>query len=158
MYESNRELIESLNATPDSLAAIVRGITPEQARTARGCDEHWSIIEVVCHLRDTEALVHQRMQLMRDRDGAAISGFDQEALVVERNYAAQDLTDVLLAFKKMRLQHTTDLAALSPKAWQQRGNHTSLGEVTIFSHTLHIVWHDAVHMAQIARQLPATES
>lgn len=156
MYESTRELIEALQATPDTLAAVIRDITPEQAQTARGGDENWSIIEVICHLRDTEEHSHHRMQTMRDQDNATISGFDQEALVIERNYARQDLRPSFEAFKKARLNHVTDLAALSPKQWERLGNHVSLGEVSIFSHTLHIVWHDAVHMAQIARQIPVT--
>jgi hypothetical protein len=46
-----------------------------------------------------------------------------------------------------------ELAALAPHDWERTGRHAELGRITIASHTLHIVSHDLVHAAQLARQL-----
>ena len=46
-----------------------------------------------------------------------------------------------------------ELIALSAEQWQRTGNHVQHGATTVFNHTLHMVWHDVVHTAQIARQL-----
>ncbi len=153
MYESEREVVEALRATPETLAQLLAGVPQERARAARGGDEDWSVIEVVCHLRDTEEVVMQRMRTLRDADEPLIAGFDQEALVHERNYAATDLQDALAGFIHWRTQHAADLAALPITEWDRTGTHTEIGPVSIRSHSLHIVWHDAIHLAQIARQL-----
>lgn len=153
MYNSRREMIEALRATPDTLGTLLRGAAEAQIRNARGGDENWSAVEVVCHLRDTEEIIWRRMRMIRDEESPTISGFDQEGLAKERGYAADDPHAALAAFAEIRRQHTAELEALTAAQWERAGQHTTLGTVTIFNHTLHIVWHDAVHMAQIARQL-----
>ncbi len=153
MYNSTQELVETLSATPDTLRALLRGVTQERASSARGGDEGWSVVEVVCHLRDAEERSIERMRAMRDEDNPRISGYDQEAWARERNYAATDLRDALATFLRLRAQHVAELSALSPGEWERVGLHEQYGPVTISNHTLHKVWHDAVHLAQIGRQL-----
>jgi hypothetical protein len=153
MYNSSRELIEALSAAPDVLTALLRNVSEEQARQARGGDENWSVIEVVCHLRDTEEFALQRMRAIRDRSNPRLTGFDQEAWSTERHYAAAHLGDSLAAFLHFRTQHIAELGRLSPDQWERTGHHEKHGPTTISNHTLHIVWHDAVHAAQSARQL-----
>ncbi len=130
-----------------------RDVTQAQAAEARGGDENWSVVEVVCHLRDAEERGLERMRSIRDLPDPKIAGYDQARWAVERNYAATDLGDALSAFLKLRATHVMELAGLSPEQWERTGQHAELGTVTITSHTLHLVSHDAVHLAQIARQL-----
>ena len=42
------------NSAQDLLEALLDGYTQAQALAARGGEEGWSIVEVVCHLRDAE--------------------------------------------------------------------------------------------------------
>ncbi|HYN87447.1 MAG TPA: DinB family protein [Ardenticatenaceae bacterium] len=153
MYDTNRELVEALAATPDVLEALLHGLSQEPARALRGGDEHWSILEVICHLRDAEEFALRRMRTMRDEPEPPISGYDQAAWARERNYAAADLHAAFLAFQGFRAQHLAELAALAPEQWQRLGRHDKHGAVTILNHSQHTLWHDAVHTAQIARQL-----
>jgi len=95
----------------------------------------------------------QRDILMRDRDNPDILSWDQEKLAVERNYAAQDLRATLASFITLRQQRIAVLESLPPEGWERTGNHRDLGTITIFSHVLHMVSHDAIHCAQIARQV-----
>ena len=71
----------------------------------------------------------------------------------ERSYAADDLRAALAAFLRFRAEHLAALEALRPEQWEREGRHSAHGPVTILNHTLHSAWHDAVHVAQIARQL-----
>ncbi len=155
MYNTERELVEVLRVGPHTLATLIRGLDAQQLRSVRGGDEGWTIVEVICHLRDTEAIVLERMRSLRDSPTPQIDGFDQEALARERNYAAADYLTACEEFARVRAQHVEELAALSPEQWQRCGQHRTLGEVSILNHSLHMVWHDAIHMAQIARQLPS---
>lgn len=153
MYNSTKDLLDALRATPDTLEALLAGVNQEQAREARGGDENWSVIEVLCHLRDAEEYGLQRDILMRDRDNPDILPWDQDKLADDRNYTAQELRAVLASFNAKRQQRIAVLEGLPPEGWQRTGNHREIGTITIFSHTLHTVSHDAIHCAQIARQL-----
>ena len=153
MYDTIKDLLDALRATPDTLNGLLRGCTEEEARSARGGDENWSVVEVVCHLRDACERALERMRLMRDDDNPFIASYDQEQWARERNYAAASLRDAVRAFVTLRAVHVAELAALRPDDWQRAGRHEELDRITIEAHTLHVVSHDAVHLAQIARQL-----
>jgi len=152
MYNLPRELLDALRVTPDTLTGLLAGVTQEQAQKAKGGDEGWSVVEVICHLRDAEEFALQRDILMRDRDNPDILPWDQEKRAVERNYAAQDLRAALAEFIALRQKRLAVLEALSPEGWKRTGNHREIGTIDIFSHVLHMVSHDAIHCAQIARQ------
>jgi hypothetical protein len=157
MYDTARETIEALSATPDVLARLLRGVTQPQAQAARGGDENWSVVQVVCHLRDAEEIAYGRMCVLRDAAEPLIAGFDQEALARERDYASADLQAALAEFSAQRSAHVAALRELTPAQWERVGQHRANGPVSILNHSLHATWHDAVHLAQIARQLALAE-
>ena len=153
MYDTPKDLLDALRAAPTVLEALLRDCTQEQAQRAKGGDEGWSVVEVICHLRDAEERALERMRAMRDQADPFLPGYDQERWVQERNYAAAQLRVALAALTRFRSQHVADLAALAPDGWERTGQHSELGRITIANHTLHIVSHDLVHAAQLARQL-----
>ncbi len=152
MYDQPKDLIDALQATPTILEGLLRDVSQEQARAARGGDEGWSIVEVICHLRDAEGRAIERVEAMRDEDDPFLPGYDQELWARERDYAQADPREALAAFTRLRSEHMVTLAALTEPEWKRTGRHEEQGTITISSHTLHIVAHDAVHAAQIARQ------
>jgi hypothetical protein len=153
MQDTYNYLVDALRATPTVLNALLHGCTQEQAQAARGGDEGWSAVEIVCHLRDNEGRVLERMRLMRDEADPFIATYDQEQWARERNYAADNLREALAAFVRFRASHTAELAALTPAEWERTGQHQERGRITISSQTLRVVCHDAIHTAQLARQL-----
>lgn len=157
MYDQHRELIETLAATPEVLAGLLRGVSEAQARTAKGGDENWSVIEVLCHLRDAEEIGLGRMQAMRDEDNPSIPGWDQNALALEKKYAEADLTLALTAFIDTRAAYVAALKALTPEQWERTSYNNEIGIVTIMAQAIHRTYHDAIHCAQIARQLKTDE-
>lgn len=155
MYDRARDLLDAMRATPAVLEGLLRGVTQAQAQTARGGDEGWSVVEVVCHLRDAEERGLERTLAMRDEDNPFLAGYDQEQWARERGYARDELHAALLAFSRLRARHVDVLAALTEPEWERTGRHEEQGTITISGHVLHLVSHDAVHAAQIARQLHA---
>lgn len=153
MYNLQKDLLDAFQSTSDTLRFLLREVTQEQAAAARGGDENWSVVEVMCHLRDAEERALERLRAMRDETNPFLPGYDQEAWARERDYAAQDLQDALAAFLRLREEHIKDLSALSGEDWERPGTHEEQGNITIFAHTLHMVAHDSQHAAQLARQL-----
>ena len=153
MADPNPDILDALRAGPDIFVALLAGVTDAEARTARGGDENWSVVEVLCHLRDAEERGIERTRAMRDQAEPFLPGYDQEQWARERNYAAAGLREALAAFLRLRAQHIAELAALAPEEWDRGGRHEEQGRITISAHTLHLVSHDSIHAAQIARQL-----
>ncbi len=153
MYNTAKDSIDALRAGPQVLQGLLHNCTPEQAKNARGGDENWSVIQVICHLRDAEERALERMRAMRDQTEPFLPGYDQAQWAIERNYAAADLYGALAGFLKFRAQHIAELEALPPEGWERTGQHEEQGRITILAQTLHMVPHDAIHAAQIARQL-----
>src|SRR5438876_3776585 len=118
MYDIPKDLLDAFRSTPAVLEVLLAGYTQEQAQAARGGDENWSVVEVVCHLRDAEERALERMRLMRDQDNPFLEGYDQDVWAQERNYAGADLREVLARFLEFRAQHIAELEALSAKDWE----------------------------------------
>ncbi len=153
MYNTPKDLIDALHSTPDTLGALLRGLSQEKALATRGGDEGWSVVEVMCHLRDAEEKAIERVRTLRDELDPHIAGYNQDSWAQERNYAGDNLEKALAQWRQFRRQHITDLEGLSPEQWVQVGTHEEYGPIDITNHTLHMVSHDAQHMAQLARQL-----
>ena len=153
MYDLNHDLLEALKATSETLTGLLAGVGETQARQAKGGDENWSVVEVVCHLRDADEISVQRTEAMRDQDNPLIIGYDQEALARERDYRDVDLSSALAAFIATRERHIAVLSALTLEQWKRPGQHNEIGEITIFALAIHNASHDAIHCAQIAHQL-----
>jgi len=153
MKDQHLELIEALKSTPETLQGLLSQTTVEQARSARGGDENWSVVEVICHLRDSEEISLRRVETIRDQDHPKIARYDQEELARERNYREVDPYAALEAFTGFRERHAAVLSALSAEAWERSAEFEAFGQMTIFAHTIHKLYHDAIHCAQIARQL-----
>ena len=104
MYDLQHDLLDAFQATPETLTGLLDGVDNEEARSARGGDENWSVVEVLCHLRDAEEFFIKRFQAMRDQDNPVIAGYDQEALARERNYKESDIKAALASFSAFRRQ------------------------------------------------------
>jgi hypothetical protein len=153
MYDLQHDILDALKATPEILNGLLDGISNKQARSARGGDENWSVVEVICHLRDAEEFFIKRYQAMRDQDNPFIAGYDQEALARDRDYKNADFRAALASFSAFREQTIAELVELDLGQWERPGQHSELGQITIFAQTIHHAAHDAIHCAQISRQL-----
>lgn len=153
MYNVTEILLDTFRSTPDILNGLLRNVSPAQVAAARGGDENWSVVQVLCHLRDAEERNLERIRLMRAQDNPVLEGYDQEQWARERNYAAARLDEALAAFLKRRAATLAELASLTPQEWERPGRHSETGPITILSYIQRLLRHDAVHLAQIARQL-----
>jgi hypothetical protein len=153
MYDSPRDLIDSMAAAPDALEGILVDVDADLAGRARGGDEGWNVVQVVCHLRDAEERAVERLRAMRDEDRPSLAAYDQDAWAIERGYAGEDLRTALASFAGHRSEHVAALRSLPAAAWERAGNHEEQGLITILNHTIHIATHDLQHLAQVARAL-----
>lgn len=153
MYDIIQDMLGAYQATPGTLQALLRNYSPEQAATSYGGEEDWSVVEIICHLRDSEEASLQRTRLMRDQDNPKLSVRDPVKLALELNYAGTSLDSALSAFLKLRQTHLQELKALTAEQWEHKGEHPFAGSITILGQLMHLVSHDAIHLNQISRWL-----
>jgi hypothetical protein len=153
MYDIPKDMLDALRSTESVYRKLLEGVTQEQAQSARGGDEGWSIVEVLCHLRDAEERAVLRARKMANEDHPFLEAYDQEEWARERRYAEEDVTNALEGFLKHKRDHIAVLEGLPEEAWKRTGRHEDWGDIDIHSHTLHMIAHDFQHAAQIARQI-----
>jgi hypothetical protein len=153
MYDERVELIAAYRATPIVLAAMLRPATEapprRQARDAVG----WTVLEVVCHLRDAEHRAFERVRRICETDRPKLESYDPDVLAQQGRYRDESPELALASFAGLRVRHAAYLEFLDPAQWQRIGVHAEAGEITVQQLTAHMAAHDVTHLAQIASQL-----
>ncbi|MDQ7025771.1 MAG: DinB family protein [Anaerolineae bacterium] len=145
--------IHAMVTTAETLGNILRNTTQEQAETLRDGPEGWTILEILCHLRDFDAIFRNRAQMMLDNDNPDLPAYDHEAMVIEKNYAEEDLA---YAYDEYRLsrKHTREFfKSLSDVQWERTGVHPERSDFSMTDAVIQVVHHDIDHTEQITRLL-----
>ena len=152
----NEWLLEGLEHSRLTLGHILADVTQERAQTIRDGAEGWSVLEILCHLRDYQAIFAERIRRILDEDKPIFKLYDESArlaLVVENDYANQDLRAVFADYAATRRQMIDLLASLDEEQWQREGGFAVDDIVDLTMPVAHTLLHDADHTEQIARIL-----
>jgi uncharacterized damage-inducible protein DinB len=152
-YNERAELIEVYGHNLTTLRTLLKGLPDETIKRQGTGAELWSILEVVCHLRDTEERAFNRVQQMVSEDQPFLTGYDPDSVARDSAYQSQSLEDALNAFEQTRRAQIAYLQSLPESAWQRNAIHEEVGGITVQSLTTHMVLHDSIHMAQISRKI-----
>lgn len=124
------EAIEAYLAGVVSLGEAVRGLGADDIR-ARPVPGRWSLLEVVCHLADSEALFAERMKRVLAEDRPALPFSDPSRCVAALAYDSRDVDEELACLSAVRRQMARILRAQPPDAWERVGLHSREGEQTL---------------------------
>ncbi len=151
------ELIDALSKLPVLLPVVLDGVDGENARF-RPAEEEWSTVEVVGHLVDVEERALMRIKLMLEQDNPELTGYDPDAMVIERGYQDQPLPPLVDQLLALRVERLALLQALTPEQWVRTGFVPGRGDTPLTAVTVHLCWHDTTHLAQIVTNLVAARS
>jgi uncharacterized damage-inducible protein DinB len=126
----DRSVIEAYAAGPAKLRAAVAGLTREEL-TARPGPGKWSILEVVVHLSDSDAISIDRMKRILTEDDPPLLYADETAYVDRLFTHEQDLEDALILLEAGRRQWARVLRKLPDEAFARTGRHNRRGTVTL---------------------------
>jgi FMN phosphatase YigB (HAD superfamily) len=123
---------------------------PEAAWCRRPAQGEWSLVEIVCHLRDVEQEVNlPRLRAVVGNDNPFLPGADTDPWAVERCYQTQVGQEALEGLVEARRQTYTLLTGLPEAAWQRPARHALLGNTTLIELAGWILDHDRIHLAQL---------
>ena len=155
-------LRDRLARFPAALRALA-GIASEQDARWKPAPEHWSILEVCCHLLDEEREdFRARIQLTLRDPALEWPALDLEGIAQRRRYNERDLRAVLDDFAAERAASIAWLDTIvadaprtdtAPTDWSRAKQHARFGPLAAGMLLASWAAHDALHLRQIARRL-----
>ena len=148
--------LQLMQTTLDILGNVLAPVSQAVATTLRdGRDgpQGWTIVEVVCHLRDFDGYFHQRAQMMLAQDYPKLPAYDHVALAVEHDYINQDVHAVYDELVELRHEFIAFFKSLSPEQWARVGIHPERGHFSLTDAVMQVGLHDTIHLEQITRIL-----
>jgi len=115
---------------PDRLRSAVTGLSREQM-ISRPITGRWSVLEVVCHLVDTEANIAHRIKRVLSEDRPVFDRVKPERMLAALAYHDRYVEDELGLFDLTRRQIGRILRASLPEAWERTGVVGDRGDRTV---------------------------
>jgi uncharacterized damage-inducible protein DinB len=146
--------VESYLAGPEQLRAAVVGLSREQL-VARPIPGKWSVLEVVCHLADTDANIAHRLKRVLSEERPTFDRVKPELMLAALAYHARDVEQELAIFDLTRKQIAQILNASPPEAWERTGIVGDRGDKTVAQMLNGAIEHLAHHLKFIVEKCRA---
>lgn len=145
-----------LRSTPATLDSLAREV-PLDSLFIRPQAGEWSLVEIICHLRDVDTEVNlPRMQQFIQDPNPFLPGKDTDRWAEERNYISQDPQEALKSFISTRVDLINLLDQLSLEDWKRPARHAIFGPTHLQEMVGIIAGHDRLHIQQIHQVLKQT--
>lgn len=114
--------------------------------------EEWSILQIVCHLWQTEASVHQaRLQSILAEDKPFLTALPPPGPHVPPCH--DDANLVWRRFSRDRRATLSILDGLTPEQWRRPARHSIFGLTTLLEMAYFTAQHDRLHITQLCQTL-----
>lgn len=150
-------IIATLKRNQTILDGILHNLSQADATAGTDGPGGWTVLEVVCHLRDLEEIYAGRITSMLAGENPTFPKVDPPALAQERNYLGDDLRSARTTLLERRHATLVLLADLAPEQWMLTGTHGVYGPQTVEVLAFQVMTHDLDHMEQITRILGRAE-
>lgn len=148
--------IRLMRHTLATLEFILADVSQQMATSRRDPndgDKGWTVLEVVCHLRDFDRIFRSRARRILTEHEPRFERCDHERMVVEFRYNDQDLRTALAELRASRIETADFFEALRGEQWQRSGVHPERGRFTMDDALMQVGLHDMLHIEQITRIL-----
>lgn len=146
--KKRREILLKLEELPKLLTSLLHGVSDEVLRR-KPAPEKWSMLEILCHLRDVDQFFLERYSKVANHDRPTLRVFNQDELAALLKYNEDNPASVLRELRALREEAVALLYALAHQSWQRFGVHPTRGEFSIAAAADHHLNHDANHLNQI---------
>ena len=137
-----------MSSTPAVLQSLVASVSDSVWPHKPVADE-WALVEVVCHLRDTEREIHQmQINTLLEQSEPFIPRPDSTVWAKERNYLKEDGRKALQDFASARMETLAKLKGLDDVVWKQKARHAIFGPTHFREVIGFMAEHDRLHIQQ----------
>lgn len=114
------ELVDLYLAGPAKLRAAVAGLDRAQL-VARPIEGRWTVLEVVCHVADTDANIAHRIKRVLAEDRPVFERVRPDLMAGALAYHSRDAAEELALVELGRQQISRILRTLAPLEWERTG-------------------------------------
>ena len=145
-------IIDQLDANGPVFEALFANVSNELAKY-RPAKEHWSILEIACHLADEEREdFSARVKSTLNDPTCDLTPIDPPGWAISRNYIAQDFLAKVDEFLELRKSSIAWLRGLKDANWQNAFQHPEYGPLSSQLFLENWLAHDYLHIRQINRR------
>lgn len=141
-----------------TLGHILQLVPPETAVSRRDGPNGWTILEVICHLRDFDGFFYDRVIMMLEQDHPTLPAYDHEQIAIDRRYNEQNLHQAYADLVASRERFVTLFKSLDAAQWSRTGIHPERNSFGITDAAIQVGHHDNDHLEQITRILVEGQS
>jgi hypothetical protein len=145
--DRHREFIDSIEATPENLAAAVSGLKPEQLDTPYR-PGGWTVRQVVHHIPDSHMNAFIRFKLALTEVEPTIKPYFEDRWA-ELADAKAPIEPSLALLENLHKRWVLLLRSLKPADWARKMRHPELGALTLDQSLAIYGWHGRHHVAHI---------
>jgi hypothetical protein len=138
-------LLDAYLVGPDKLRSAVTGLSREQL-ISRPIAGRWSVLEVVCHLVDTDANIAHRIKRVLSEERPVFDRVKPELMLAALAYHDRDVEDELGIFDLTRRQIGRIVRSTPSEAWERTGVVGDRGDRTVGQMINGAVEHLAHHL------------
>lgn len=147
-FKTRDSVLGVLSATPASMNGLLRDLD-ESAWAHEPTAEDWAMIEIVCHMRDTEREIHQmQIKLFSEQSEPFIPRPDTSVWASQRNYLHENGASALKEFNDARRETLSLLSQIPAEAWMRKARHAIFGPTDFLEVIAFMADHDRMHVQQ----------
>ncbi len=147
--------LDRLAGFPAELQQRLQGLSDEALRF-RPTPESWSIVEILGHLTDVDAVWPARVRQMLAAENPTLVRVDND-LVRQRDYQHKQVGTLLTTLAERRAEFVALMRSLRPAQLARTGIHPTRGPITVAGAIAALADHDRQHREQIEANLAAFE-
>ena len=145
------EIIDQLAENAKLFETLLKTVDEDHSKWKLN-DNKWSILEIVCHLRDEEIEdFRTRVRCTLNDPGTTPPAIDPESWPKDRKYIEQSFESVVASFLREREGSVLWLHTINGADWDQGWEHPRLGLQTARHYLENWLAHDYLHLRQIIR-------
>ncbi len=146
--KSREGILAILASTPAVMQSLSASLSKDDWQHEPSRDD-WAVIEILCHLRDTELEIHHlQIEILLNETEAFIPRPDAGVWAKQRKYLDEDAPAAVRSFTKARLETLLKLKNLDEKTWMRKARHAIFGPTNFREIVSFMADHDRMHVRQ----------
>lgn len=147
-FKSKDSVLAILFSTPAVLNSMLLNLDSD-SWLRKSAEDDWNLIELICHLRDTEREIHSmQLKLFNGHEEPFIPRPDTGVWASQRDYLNEDGRQALREFNIARKETVDFLQEISNEAWNRKARHAIFGPTNFLEVVSFMADHDRLHIQQ----------
>ena len=147
-FKTKEAIMAIQSSTPAVMDGLLRRLNADDWKRKSSASE-WTLIELTCHLRDTEREIHHmQLKLFNGHAEPFIPRPDTGVWANQRDYLHEDGIASLREFNDARLATLEILKSTSDEGWERKARHAIFGPTNFREVVGFMADHDRMHVQQ----------